>query len=581
MGFGTRWVAALAVCAVGLLGMPASLQARVEMPAKAIWAWSFMNTVDWCEGCADAASGRPAPTDDLLFQNYFTQIVDGATAGTSVFLLDTAPDAPTATDKPRLRRVQLFADAARAYNGITGIPRPVCVAVLYDNQTFTPSQQQEFFLAADGPDPASSAYCTLGGAPVIASYATTPCSSGGLAWYQNLFGALRAVRGDGWFQWFHHQQQTADTGFSEWYGGCQPSIWASGVVPNFIEFFSGDPLRLDRAASLKMAMQQIGTRFVPGIPSARASHCTGPGTVCGGAPGKVTQPAITGMSGWKRMLDAWYAYRPDGELEETGTPGLDFVMYTLGFGGDLGEDSSHSSSLYCDPDGRDQYLRQVGECVEPLPYPQRRASHATTFFRTGYRATHWTHRGFQRIDREYANWFLNRVQPTPGSEFVAWQYRQHPIGLDKKTLPNDWCPDVDVAKYGDEVKDVIYITSFLREPARLYVTFGGTTSVVDLPANQIFAAGSDERQSAVVPYGPGRLGTPAFVLERNGVAVAAWNGRLEITDQPVQYDGTISRNYQTYADYYELPASAVGSAAAAQHRRLSLASRPDRAGAFH
>lgn len=576
MGAGHRLAqgaAALCVLGLALIVMASSVQARVEMPAKAVWTWSFMNTTDWCEGCTDPAADRPAATDDLLFLNYFNQIADGAAAGVSVFLLDTFPDAATATDKPRLRRVQLFADAARTYNSRPETTRPVCVAVLYDNQSFTPTQQQEFFLVADGPDAASSAYCTFAGNPLVASYATTPCTTGGLAWYQGLFATLRAVRGDAWFQWFHHQQETADTGFTDWYGSCAPYIWGSAVVPNFIEFFSGDPLRLDRAAWLKTAMQQIGTQFVPAIPSARASHCTGTGTVCSGASAKATAPAITGLSGWKRMLDAWYAYRPDGELEWTGNPGLNFVIYTLGFGGDLGEDASHSSSLYCDPLGRDQYLRQVGECVEPLPNPQRRASHATTFFRTGYRTTHWTHRGFHRIDQEFANWFLNRVRPTAEHEFVAWQYRQHPIDLDKRTLAADWCPNADVAKYGDETKDIIYITSFLREPARLYVTFGGATSVIDLPAEQIFALTSDERQSAAVPYGPGRLGTPTFVLERNGVAIASWTGRLEITDRPMQFDGAVSRNYQTYADFYELPQwTAARAAAAAKNCRLAVAS---------
>jgi hypothetical protein len=554
-----------------LISLPTSAHARVEMPSKAVWAWSFMNTVDWCEGCSDAAAGRPAPTDDLLFQNYLDQIADGAAAGASVFLLDAFADAPTAVDKPRLRRVRLFADAARAHNNRSDITRPVCVAVLYDNQGFTPLQQQELFLAADGPDPSTSAYCTLGGAPLVASYATTPCTAGGLGWYQGLFGTLRAARGDGWFQWFHHQQQTAASGFTEWFANCAPAIWASGVTPNFIEFFSGDPRRLERAASLKAAMQQIGGQFVPGIPSARASHCTGEGLVCQGATAKATAPAITGMSGWKRMLDAWYAYRPDGEIEWAGIPGLSYVMYTLGFAGDLGEDASHSSSLYCDPSGRDQYLRQIGECAEPLPYPHRRASHATTFFRTGYRATHWTHRGFHRVDREFASWFLNRVRPTAEREFVAWQHRQHPIDLDKSTLPSDWCPAADVVKYGDAVSDVVYITSFLREPARLHVTFGGSTTVIDLPAEQIFAAASDERQAAVVPYRPDRLGTPAFVLERNGVAIASWSGRLEITNQPVQYDGTVSRNYQTYADFYELPEATAADAAAAPRPRHRLA----------
>ncbi len=553
MGAGTRVAAALFLWGVAMLGLPADAHARIEISNKAVWTWSFMNTVDWCEGCPDPQVGRPAPTEELVFQNYFNQIADGAAAGVSVFLLDTAADDPNAADKQRLRRVQLFADAARAYNSHPEMPRPVCVAVLYDNQGFTPRQQQEFFAAADGPDSSSSAYCTMGGAPVVASYATTPCAAGGLGWYQGLFGALRGVRGDYWFQWFHHQQQTANTGFDEWFANCAPAIPLSGVTPNFMEFFSGDPLRLDRATRLKAAMQQIGGRFVPGIPSARASHCTGGGLVCQGADGKVSAPAITGMSGWKRMLDAWYAYRPGGEIETAAGPGLSAVMYTLGFAGDLGEDASHSSSLYCDPLGRDQFLRQIGECVEPLPFPQRRASHATTFFRTGYRATHWTHRGFHRIDQEFAKWFLSGVRPTADREFVAWQHRQHPIGLNKATLSGDWCPGADVVKYGDEVKDIIYVTSFLREPARLSVSFGGVTTVVDLPAEQIFAATSEERQSAVIPYSRDRLGTPVFRLQRNGVTIAEWAGRLEITDQPVQYDGTVSRNYQTYADYYELP----------------------------
>ena len=151
MGVGTRVAATLLLCALAATSVPSPGRARVEVTDKAVWAWSFMNTVDWCGGCPDPVAGRPAPTDDLAFQNYFNQIADGAAAGVSVFLLDTAADDPTALDKPRLRRVQLFADAARAYNGHPEMPRQVCVAVLYDNQEFTPLQQQEFFAAADGP----------------------------------------------------------------------------------------------------------------------------------------------------------------------------------------------------------------------------------------------------------------------------------------------------------------------------------------------------------------------------------------------------------------------------------------------
>jgi len=50
-------------------------------------------------------------------------------------------------------------------------------------------------------------------------------------------------------------------------------------------------------------------------------------------------------------------------------------------------------------------------------------------------------------------------------------------------------------------------------------------------------------------------GSPHLVLKREGKTIAEWNERLEISDQQRRYNGIVSRNYNTHADYSELPCS--------------------------
>jgi hypothetical protein len=50
-------------------------------------------------------------------------------------------------------------------------------------------------------------------------------------------------------------------------------------------------------------------------------------------------------------------------------------------------------------------------------------------------------------------------------------------------------------------------------------------------------------------------GSPHPGLKRARKTIAEWNGRLEISDQPRQYNGNVSRNYNAHADYSELPYS--------------------------
>jgi len=496
-------------------------------------AWVFMNSVDYCNGCNVSDN-----SDEALELNYRSQIEDGVAVGARMFFLDTF------RGETSVRLVNRFAAAARRYN-LEHPSAPVCVAMLYDNDGYTPTDVLRLFEAADGPDAASSAYCTIQGKPVVASYlGVASCEERRDFYADTVLGTLVKNGKETGFHWIHHQQQgtALPDSFTNWKVACEPYMFERGHVPGWIEFYSGDARRVNSEGPRKAALDELGHGgiMIPGLPTARASNC-GEGNPCPGTTPKSKVPSIRGMNGFYWLLMAWHAVLPGGSVASAGSEPLRYVAYTLGFAGDYGENASHSSALICEPPD------QVHSAEECLSLPAHlRAAIPATFFRTGHQTTIWTHRGFWRIDAEFWKWFRDGLEPPVTEEFVVWAYRQHRLRLPPPET--DYC-SAPVQAAGEPEEDTIYITSHLASPAVLEVTLGDQKRTIELPARQIFLPDPVARQDKSVSYETA-VGIPHFVLLRDGKVIAEWDGRLEITDQPVQANGRVARNLNTYADYY-------------------------------
>ena len=519
--------------AVGVISACGMAQARVEAPEKSMVAWVFMNSVDYCNGCNVSDN-----SDETLELNYRRQIEDGVAVGARIFFLDAA------SGDTRVRTVGRFAAAARSFN-LDHPDAPVCVAMLYQNTGYTETDVLRLFEAADGPDADSSAYCTMQGKPVVASYlGAASCEQRRDFYADTVLGTLVKNGKGSSFHWIHHQQQgtALPDSFTNWKDACAPYLFDRGHVPGWIEFYSGDPRRVNVEGPRKAAIDELGHGgvMIPGLPTSRASNC-GEGNPCPGATPKSLTPDIRGMNGFYWLLMAWHAVLPGGLVASAGSTPLRYAAYTLGFAGDYGENASHSSALICEPT---DLVHSPEQCLS-LP-AHLKAAIPATFFRTGHQTTIWTHRGFHRIDAEFWKWFRDGVEPPVTEEFVAWAYRQHRLRLPPPET--DYCKG-PVQAAGEPESDTIYITSYLASPAVLKVSLGDQKQFIELPARQIFLPNPALRQNKSVSY-ESAVGTPHFVLYRNEKVIAEWDGRLEITNEPMQANGRIARNLNTYADYH-------------------------------
>jgi len=130
----------------------------------------------------------------------------------------------------------------------------------------------------------------------------------------------------------------------------------------------------------------------------------------------------------------------------------------------------------------------------------------------------------------YSAWFRTGAQPAITQDKVYFSYRNR-----SKYLTARWNPDS--GEWGDvrfarwpvdqihvDAKDIIYVTTFLTEPADLVVTLAGEEHVFAQPA------GIAHARVALA------AGLPEFALRRNEATLVSVAGRSRIVDEPTKHD---------------------------------------------
>lgn len=518
---------AVALAATALALCPTPAAARVELPKKALVTWVFSNSAAYVDGCA-YPYGAFSPAEALY--NAQTLIAQGVAAGVRGYFIDTFNNAksPLVTG--------IYAEAARAWNAAHPKQR-VCVAPLVEsnNAAYVVGQ----FKLADAPSAAASAFCTHNGHPVIASWSPTPTYAWGTA-------IPKAIKDAGlgtiaFWPYFHYLNAGVYSGMRAYL----PAYKSAGAAEvGVLQFGSGDSASDSAMLSLKPAADADGVLLVPAIAMSRAVSCGD--SACHGSRGS---SYFVDMKGFEVLLRQWQ--RCVGGYDKVGTAKIQYCNMGLGFAGDLGEDAYHDPAQYCDP--WDTMNKALGRCASVPDY--KRAARPTNFGRS-WRVNKWTHRGFYRVDQDYAQLFLTGKQPALKQEYVAFAYRQHPLKMPAPA--GDLCAKeaVTVRLPQSQGKtfwgDRVYVTSNLASPAALRVTFGGKTDVLQLTAGMIWSTDPKKRQDGAVVYSAARVGRPHFELSRGGAVIASWDGALTITMKPRQDATTVTRNTGTYADYHAI-----------------------------
>lgn len=490
---------------------------------------TFMNCPDHVDQCAPELNKYSARE---LIDNYKKSIGNMVDAGARVAALDVFPGLG------RIQRIGYFADAVQEYNN-EHPGTDFCQFPIYDDSGWQPADAVEVFRKSDG----SGTHCTKEGKPIIGAWNPHGCDA---QYYLN--NIIDPIKREGlgtphFWGYFHPGDASA---FNNAVSNCKKPFAGAGVPFSWYHFFSGNPAHHQNQQDIKVLADNNAVSFSPGIPTSRASNCskTGP---CSSTP-KATRPAMMFHNGFEGFVKAWRAALPGGVLSRLGSTSIDYVWLTLW--GDYGEDAIHGPAL--DPDPNRPWYRKA-----TTPFP---------FFKYNYSVSNWTHRGFWRLDSELSKWFLSGKKPEIENESIEWTYRQHPANLPAPA--GDFCksatPDILGTSGRALPPDRIYITSLLKEPADLYVELAGkTTGPIALPAGQTFMDDLETVQASM-SYSLSELGVPHFVVKRDldhdgskDDVVWRGDGLLEITDRPVQWDGvSVSRNFNHYADFVDLPASA-------------------------
>lgn len=488
---------------------------------------TFMNCPDHVDQCPPELNKYPARE---LIDNYKKSIGNMVIAGARVAALDVFPS------PARTQRVGYFAQAVKEYNdehpGVN-----FCQFPIYDLSGWKPNDSVELFRKSDE----SGTHCTRQGKPLIGAWNTDGCNAS--YYLNNIINPIKAA-GFGtphFWGYFHPGDANA---FNNAVSNCKQPFASAGVPFSWYHFFSGNPAHHNNQQDIKVLADKNGISFSPGIPTSRASNCSKTGPCSPEI--KTTRPSMMFHNGFEGFLKAWRAALPGGVLSRLGSSPVDYVWLTLW--GDYGEDALHGPALDPDPN-RPSYRKAT------TPFP---------FFRYNYSVSNWTHRGFWRLDSELSKWFLSGKKPEIERESIQWTYRQHPAGLPAPA--NDFCKSATPNILGTPGRalppDRVYVTSLLKDPADLYVELGGKTEgPIHLPAGQAFLDDLGNVQ-AWTNYSLSKLGTPRFVVKRDldrdgSIDDVVWqgDGLLDITNRPVQWDGvSISRNFNHYADFVDLPA---------------------------
>jgi hypothetical protein len=144
--------------------------------------------------------------------------------------------------------------------------------------------------------------------------------------------------------------------------------------------------------------------------------------------------------------------------------------------------------------------------------------------------TNWgqltSHGAYLEASRYFIYWYKNGHPPHVIDENIYLFYRPEPkLPIGKRGAPENRLPYSGM----DQLKDEIYLTAILSEPAVLSIQIGTKQYRTEINAGM---------QHVTVPY---TTGTPLFRLERQGKTVFDGSGEMEIRDR----DGVTFYNYFT------------------------------------
>ena len=475
--------------------------AITNVPDKAIWSVTDIDTLQFCEKCD--VDNTPSA---IRIENYKRTIAGTVALGAKQILVHAK------TGAGEVVRVGEFAQALLAYNAEASTQDQACMAIMYaDYGTSHPNGEIDgLWTTAWGGTTVNSVagavYCAINNKPVIATLDDRPDWTCRLNKIQNILGIrLKALAGSSnGFNWVAAFGETSE--FSDWDSLCRGKLTGISVTYSYLEMANDNPLAGVDAASRSNLVQQGGGRYILGIPTASGQNC---GAFCGVA-GPTAIKHID-FSGFSRAFAVFHS-------------GVQNLAYTFGPGGITNRDEFVSYAVRCDAN---DLATSTTDCQSPPGDKEALVPGLPSGARI------FTHRGFAAIDAELARDFFGSGG---GDEFVAFAYRESP-----KAAPpgaSDPCQTAGVTWAGDIAQDAIYITSALKSPADLTIAIGGqTVTTVSLPVTQ-----ATNSQQTVIQIG-GKTGIPSFILSRDGTQIGYWVGKLPITNTPA------TRTVSTYADF--------------------------------
>lgn len=306
----------------GLLAAAAPASASVDVPAKAVWSLTDIDSLQFCAKCNpdDVAS-------TTRLENYKRTIADTVQMGARHILVQAVAGAGRAT------RLGEFAQALSAYNTAAAAADRACMAVLYADYGTTHTDSEITALYTTAWDTSGTYYCSIDGRPVVATLDDRTDQTCAPAKIGNIIARLRTLASGvaptavHWIAGFGERSEYAD-----WQSACRDKVTATVPVSySYLEMANDDPAFAADAATRRDAVKAAGGRYILGLPTASAQNC---GAFCGtGADSSAYRH--TGFGGFARLLAAWRA-------------GADNVAYTFGPGGPYGKDQFVSTAVRCD-----------------------------------------------------------------------------------------------------------------------------------------------------------------------------------------------------------------------------------------
>lgn len=305
-----------------LLAAAAPAFASVDVPAKAVWSLTDIDSLQFCAKCNpdDVAS-------TTRVENYKRTIADTVQMGARHILVQAV------AGSGRAARVGEFAQALASYNAAAPAGDRACMAVLYADYGTTHTDAEITALYTTAWDSSGTHYCSIGGRPVVATLDDRPDQTCVPSKVGNIITRLRTLASGvaptavHWIAAFGERGEYAD-----WQSACRDKVTAAVPVSySYLEMANDDPAFAADAATRRDVVKAAGGRYILGIPTASAQNC---GAFCGdGADSSGYRH--TGFGGFARLLSAWRA-------------GADQVAYTFGPGGPYGKDQFVSTAVRCD-----------------------------------------------------------------------------------------------------------------------------------------------------------------------------------------------------------------------------------------